>query len=289
MPRVGVSEKSAAVGSSGSRPVSVLAITSGKGGVGKTTVAVNLAMAIAARGREVMLLDADLSLANVDLLLGLRPKRNLSHVIDGECSLEDVVLSGPGEIKIVPGSSGIKRMAELDVTERAGLVYAFSALADLAEVLIIDTAAGISDSTLNFCAASHEVVVVVCNEPASIADAYAIIKVLNQGHALSRFRILVNMARSTEEGSRLFQKLLDVTQRFLNVSLDLIGTIPYDEKVHEAIKRQQAVFQAFPNSGASAAFRRLAEGTNQWPARRDASGKLEFFVERMIHAGSGNE
>jgi flagellar biosynthesis protein FlhG len=210
------------------RPVRVIAITSGKGGAGKTTVSINLAMATASLGKEVTLLDADLGLANIDVMLGLKPVLNLSHVIDGVCRLEEIILKGPGSIKIIPASSGVRRMADLSAAEHAGLVYAFSALADLTDTLIVDTAAGIFDNVIRFCAAAQEVIVVVCNEPASITDAYAMIKVLHQDHGLSQFRVLVNMAHSPQEGQMLFHKLVAVTERFLNVSLDLIATVPYD-------------------------------------------------------------
>lgn len=273
----------------GTRPARVIAVTSGKGGVGKTTVSINLAMAMASLGREVMLLDADLGLANVDVMLGLKPARNLAHVIDGVCGLGEIILAGPGGIKILPGSSGIQRMADLSAAEHAGLVYAFSELADLADVLIIDTSAGISDSVIRFCTASQEVIVVVCNEPASITDAYAMIKVLHQEHTLCGFRVLVNMAEKAGEGPLLFRKLVEVTQRFLNVSLDLVATIPFDPQLRKLAQRQRALVDACPGSAAAVAFEKLALRTEKWPVPKGASGKLEFFVERLIQPGPSNQ
>ena len=268
------------------RPVRVIAVTSGKGGVGKTTVSVNLAMAMAERGREVVLLDADLGLANVDVLLGLKTDYNLSHVISGEHSLEEVMVTGPGGIRIIPGASGIRRMAELTEREQAGLIYAFSGLAASTQVLIVDTPAGIGAPVINFSSAAQEVVVVVCNDPASLTDAYATIKVLNQASARTRFRILVNQARSAQEGQALFQKLVDATGRFLDVSLDLVGTIPFDSSIPRSGMSRRPAFIAHPGCPAVAAFKKLAERADKWPVPGRASGQLEFFAERMIQGGA---
>src|ERR1700742_4691895 len=163
-----------------SRPVKVIAVTGGKGGVGKTTVSANLAVAIAAQGRDVMLVDADLGLANVDVVLGLHTRFNLGHVIDGHCALEDAIVTGPHGLQVVPAASGIKRMATLSPAEHAGIIRAFSDLYHQVEVLVVDTAAGLHDSVMTFSQAAHHVLVVVCDEPASITDAYALIKVLSR-------------------------------------------------------------------------------------------------------------
>ena len=202
------------------RPVRVIAVTSGKGGVGKTNVSVNLAVALADSGREVMLMDADLGLANVDVLLGLHPAYDLSHVIKGERTLEEVIVPGPSGLKIVPATSGTKHMAELSPAEHAGVIRAFSELNQDLDVLVVDTAAGISDSVTSFTRASQEIVVVVCDEPASITDAYALIKLLSREYGLERFRVLSNMTRSAQEGRDLFNKISRVTHRYLDVTLE---------------------------------------------------------------------
>ncbi len=262
--------------------VRVIAVTGGKGGVGKTNVSVNLALAMSALGREVLLMDADLGLGNVDVLLGLRPKHNLSHVINGEATLDEVAIETSGGIKVIPAASGVRRMAELGAAETAGLIHAFSEFGYGAEVLIVDTAAGIAENVLNFSKASQEIVVVVCDEPASITDAYAMIKTLHRDHGRHRFRVVANMTRSASEGKALFIKLLNVTDRFLDVSLDYMGAIPFDEYLRKAIQRQRAVIEAYPRSQAALAFKKLAVVADNWPVPTEASGQLEFFVERLI-------
>jgi flagellar biosynthesis protein FlhG len=268
------------------RPVRVIAVTSGKGGVGKTTVSVNLAMAMAERGKEVVLLDADLGLANVDVLLGLKADYNLSHVISGERSLDEIMVTAPGGVRVIPGASGVRRMTELSEREQGGLIYAFSGLASSTDVLIVDTPAGIGTPVINFCSAAQEALVVVCNDPASLTDAYATIKVLNQASARTRFRILVNQARSAQEGQTLFQKLVEATGRFLDVSLDLVGTIPFDPCIPRSGMSRRAVYSAYPGAGSVAGFKKLAERADKWPVPGTASGQLEFFAERMIQGGA---
>lgn len=263
-------------------PVQVIAVTGGKGGVGKTNVSVNLSLALADLGRRVALLDADLGLANVDILLGLTPKKNLSSVMSGECGLKEVMLDGPNGIKIFPASSGTQKMVALEPREHLGLIHAFSELDDELDLLIIDTAAGISDSVVSFVRAAQEAIVVVCDEPTSIADAYGLIKVLNREQGLCRFRILPNMVKSPQEAAQLFAKLTKVTDRFLDASLQLCGFIPYDDFLRKAVKRQRALYDLYPGAMASKAFQELAKKVIAWPVPQTPNGHLQFFVERLL-------
>ena len=264
----------------------VIAVTSGKGGVGKTTVSINLAVALRQFGHEVLLLDADLGLANVDVLLGLTPARSLAEVVSGDCELAEVILPGPAGIGIVPAASGIQRMAELDVRERAGIIGAFSELERKLDFMVVDTAAGIAANTLEFCDASHEVLVVVCDDPASLTDSYATIKVLNQRSGRNRFRVLVNQVQDEPAAVRLFTRLLEVTDRYLDVGLDFAGQVPYDPRIGQAARRRRCLLEVAADGPAGRAFKNLARTTDNWPRPRWASGRMEFFVERMARSAS---
>lgn len=262
----------------------VVAVTGGKGGVGKTTVSINLAAALARDGQAVTLLDADLGLANVDVLLGLSPVRTLAEVVAGQCTLDDVILTGPCGMGIVPGASGIPDMASLDARARAGLIDAFGSLERRLDWLVVDTAAGIGGTTLDFCRAAHEVLVVVCDDPASLTDAYATIKVLAQTAGRRRFRVLVNMSRDRAAGLRLFTRLLEVCDRYLDVVLDFAGQIPFDSRIPAAVRRRRCVVESDADSVAAGAFKELVRNTDNWPAPLGASGRVEFFVERIARA-----
>lgn len=267
------------------RPKQVIGVTAGKGGVGKTNVAVNLSMALAGMGRRVVLLDADLGLANVDIMLGLKARHTLDDVLRGEVSMRDIMVSGPGGIRVVPAASGVQRMSQLGMREHAGIIQAFSELESQLDVLIVDTAAGISDMVTSFISAVHEVIVVVCDEPTSITDAYALIKVANKDHGLRRFRVLCNMVRSEQEAEAVFAKLVRVTDRFLDVALQYVGWVPFDDHLRKAVQRQKPVLEASPNAPSARAFQALAEQVDRWPLPSGPRGHLEFFVEQLVGAG----
>lgn len=262
--------------------VQVIAVTGAKGGVGKSNVSVNLSIALAEIGRRVVLLDADLGLANIDVLLGISAKNNISNVLSGEISLADVMVNGPGGIRIIPAASGTHEMANLQPREHAGLIRAFSSISDQLDVLVIDTAAGIGDGVVSFVKASQEILVVVTDEPTSITDAYALIKLLNRDHGMFRFRILANMVRTSQDGHNLFAKLTKVTDRFLDVALQYVGCIPQDDSVKRAVQRQRAVIEAYPRAKASLAFKSLAKKVDSWPLPTTPRGNLEFFIENLV-------
>ena len=268
-------------------PVQVIAISGGKGGVGKTNVSINLAISLAEIGRKVMVLDGDLGLANIDVVLGLHPKYDLSHVLRGEKDLDEIIVEGPHGIRLVPGASGIQHMAELSPAEHAGIISAFSDSGADIDTLIVDTAAGISDTVISFTRAAQEVIVVVCDEPASITDAYAIMKLLNKEYGSSRFRILANMVRTPQEGRDLYNKMCAVTDRYLDVMLSFMGSVPYDENLKKAVKSQKPVVMAFPRSKAAQAFKNLARKVESWPPPQGANGQMQFFVERLVEYSSG--
>jgi flagellar biosynthesis protein FlhG len=264
------------------RLIKVIAVTGGKGGVGKTNITLNTAISMAKQGKRVMVLDADLGLANVDVMLGLRVEKNLSHVLSGECTLDEVLVEGPYGIKIAPATSGSQSMTELTPTEHAGLIRAFSELRTEIDILIVDTAAGISDMVLSFSRASQDIMVVVCDEPTSLTDAYALIKLLNREHGVFRFKIIANMVRNIREGQELFSKLSKVTGRFLDVALELVATVPYDENIRKSVRKQRAIVEAYPNSPAAVAIKELASQAIRWPIPEQPGGHLEFFLEQLV-------
>lgn len=268
------------------KPVRVIAVASGKGGVGKTNVSVNLGVSLSKMGNRVLLMDADMGLANVDIMLGLQTKYNLSHVLDGEKTLREVMVDAPGGLKIIPAASGVKRMAQLTPMENAGIINAFSELDGILDVLIIDTAAGIADSVVSFCRASQEVVVVVTDEPASMTDAYALIKVLSREYKLTNFKLLANMARSEKHGRMLYDKFSQVCEQFLDVTIDYLGTVPFDHDLRDAIQKQSPVTIAKPMSESAKAFREVAQKIEDWPIPNDVTGYLQFFVESLFQTAS---
>jgi len=267
-------------------PVTVIAITSGKGGVGKTNVSVNLAAALSSIGKSVLLMDADLGLGNVDVLLGLEPEFDLQHVISGDKSLDDIIVEGPAGIDVVPASSGVEQMAELSALEHASLISAFSELTRPLDVLIVDTAAGIADGVISFAKASQEVIVVVCDEPTSLTDAYALIKVLSTRHGIKKFHVLANMVKDEQQGLNLYEKLLNTTDRFLEVGLKYLGAVPFDQQLRRAVQKRQPVFSCYPRSDSAKALERIAGRIGAWPVPDQASGYLQFFIERLLNASN---
>jgi flagellar biosynthesis protein FlhG len=270
--------------SDGTAPVRVIAVASGKGGVGKTSVSVNLSLALVNAGHRTLLLDTDLGLANVDVLLGLSPRFTLADVIAGRCELADTVIEGPGGLYVVPAASGKRHMTELLPQQHVGLVHAFSQLELPIDTMVVDTAAGIADGVLTFCQAAQDVIVVVCDEPASVTDAYALIKVLSRERWVTRVQVLANQVTHAAEGRALFGKLERVSARFLDVTLSYLGAIPRDEWLRRAVQRQEAVVEAFPSSPSALAFRDIARRAAQWQAPRGSRGHVEFFLERLVAA-----
>ncbi|MCS5711407.1 MinD/ParA family protein [Candidatus Berkiella aquae] len=261
----------------------VIAITGGKGGIGKTTLSVNLGIAIAQTGKKTYLLDADFGLSNVDVMLGLKPQFTLLDVIENRASLAQIIIEGPAGLHIIPGASGFARMVDMAARDYGGIIAAFQSLASQVDTLIIDTAAGISDSVIRFAVAANEIMVVVTDEPTSLADAYALIKLLNLRHGIQRFRIIVNLSSSLYEAKKLFAKLTNVTDQYLNVVLHFLGWVPEDELVRKAIKQQCAVMEAYPSSKAAQCVMTLASQINKLPLPKSQGGQVQFFIEQFIN------
>ena len=271
------------------QPTQVIAVSSGKGGVGKTNSVVNLAVAIQRQGKKVLLLDADLGLGNIDVLLGLTPKLNLADLLSGQKSLEEVLVDGPEGIKILPASSGVQELTELSTEERLQLSQHLDGMDIDIDVMIIDTGAGISDNVLFFNVAAQDIVVVVTPEPTSLTDAYALMKVLFKKHGERKFNLLVNSAKTKKEALEVYKKISLVAERFLNISVDYLGCVLYDDNVQKSVVQQKAVMELFPNTKASRCFKEVAIEIMQLASSSNVKGGgLQFFWRQMLTKDIGS-
>ena len=263
------------------RPVEVIGVASGKGGVGKTTVSTNLATALTQMGHRVLLLDADLGLANAQLALGVRAEFNLSHVTAGGKRLQEILLDVRPGLQLVPGASGVRSMAAFSAEQTEDLIETFEELDDTPDYLVIDVAAGISPGVLSFMEASNRRIVVVKDDPASIADAYGIIKVMHQDQGLREIHLVCNQVHSEAHGQQLHHRLSDVCRRFLGLELLYLGSIEADELVLESNRRYLPVVEFAPGSAAARDFRRLAHAIHEWDPPPDGPGR-RFFMHRRV-------
>lgn len=261
----------------------VIAVSSGKGGVGKTNSVVNLAIAFAKMGKRVLLLDADLGLGNLDVLLGLAPKYNMGHLLRGERTINEVLVKGPEGILILPASSGIQELTNLGPEERLSLSSHLENLQHEIDIMIIDTGAGISSNVLFFNMAAQEIVVVVTPEPTSITDAYALMKVLLQKHGERRFKLLVNTVKSRKEALEVYRKISLAAERFLNISVDYLGCVMHDENVPKSVVQQKAVMELYPDSKASVCYKEIAGTICDLPMRPTLKGGLQFFWRQILN------
>jgi flagellar biosynthesis protein FlhG len=279
------SDAAAAAGLTAQQGIRVISVTSGKGGVGKSNVVSNLAIALSAQGKKVLLIDADLGLGNLDVLLGLSPVYNLNHVLNGDKSVLDILIDGPAGIKIIPAGTGVQELTSLGQHEKLKLLDELDMLEEQFDILIIDTEAGISENVTYFTVAAQEIFVVVTPEPTSITDAYALIKLLATRYSEHHFKVLVNMAKDSEDALEVFRKLANVAGRFLDISLDYLGCVVKDEKVVDAVKRQKAVTELFPDSEAAQCFTTIAKRVIENKLQSRVKGNIQFFFRRMLDAG----
>lgn len=260
----------------------VIAVTSGKGGVGKTNVVANLAVGLARAGKRVLVLDADLGLGNIDVLLGLVPQYTLEDVLGGSRRLSDIVIQGPAGIRVLPAGSGLPQLTTLTDTQQLILQNELEQIADDVEVLLIDTGAGVSPNVTYFAAAAQETIVVISPEPTSLTDAYALMKVLCRQHRERRFKVLVNMVKSQRDATQTFRKLDVAAERFLNVSLEYLGFIPLDDYLPMAVIEQKAVTERFPSSPAGRAFVELAKKVAEWPDPQLPKSTVQFLWHQLV-------
>ncbi|ADL07880.1 MinD/ParA family protein [Thermosediminibacter oceani] len=267
-----------------SNSVRVIAVTSGKGGVGKTNFSVNVSIALQEMGKSVLLIDADLGLANVDLLMGLNPKFNLFHVLAGQKSINDIILDGPGGIKIIPGASGLYNLANLSQTEIDGLIKAFNNIDLPLDIIVIDTGAGISKNVMSLVRASKEVVVVTTPEPTSLTDAYAVIKLVHKD--VEKIHLVVNKADNFKTAEATAQRLTNASLKFLSTSINYLGFILEDKTVFRSNMEQVPFYVRFPSSLPSKCVmnigRRLLEGELDFPVREQTvGGWIKKFLSFM--------
>ncbi|HOG16761.1 MAG: Flagellum site-determining protein YlxH [Syntrophaceae bacterium PtaU1.Bin231] len=260
--------------------VRVVAVTSGKGGVGKTNISANLAYFLTRKKRKTLILDADLGLANIDVILGLTPRYNLHHVLSGERRLSEAMIQGPGGIRILPSSSGIQEMSELSQGQKLLLLDELDSLEQELDFMLIDTGAGISGNVMYFNMAAGEIIVVTSPEPTAMTDAYALIKILYQRHAKKRFLLLVNMVRSAAEGREVFQRLSHAVGYFLNLQISPLGHIVQDEHITEAVKRQQIFAERYPESPAAVCLRAVADRLCREKPPEGDTGGLRFLSRK---------
>lgn len=264
-------------------PIKIISISGGKGGVGKTNTAINLSIALAELNNKVLLFDADLGLSNVDVLLGIQAPKNISDILQGRSSMQEILVTGPGGIFIIPAASGLEELANLDNIEISRLVQSFNQITQNIDIMIVDTAAGISNQVLSFVHACQDNILVVCNEPTSLTDAYALIKVLANQQSNMSFKILANMTRNEDEGLEVFSKLKTATDKYLDISLQYLGAIPFDPLLRQAVQIQKPVITEFPDSPASKAYHLLSHIVNDWPVINRPEGHITFFFERFLH------
>lgn len=265
------------------KPARVVAVTSGKGGVGKTNMSVNLSIALAQMRRRVVLVDLDLGLANADILLDMMPRWNLSSVIAGRKRIDEIVVSGPSGVKLVPGASGVEKLANLNETERAMLVGSLKELCASADYVIFDTGAGISRNTTAFLAAADDVIVVTTPEPTAVVDAYAVIKLLALEPERGSMHVLINMAQSREEAERFANGIVLTANKLMNAYVARLGYVLEDRHVGQAVRARKAFLLDAPGCPAAACVRAIAE---RFATGAELKGTMERpgFVRRLLSA-----
>lgn len=252
----------------------MIAVTSGKGGVGKTNFTINIALALRALGKEVTIIDADLGLANVDVLLGMISKYSFLDVLSGSVEAKDLVAEGPNGVKIVSGGSGLTDLVNIEDLSLERLIYALSYFNSISDFILIDTGAGISKSVMSFLDAASEIIVILNPDPTSITDAYALIKNISNIEE-KQVKLVINRVESAAEGKEAFAKISNTVERFLDIRIENLGFIFEDYHLGKAVKQQQPVITAYPRSLSSRAIEEIARNLVDDRSAADASEEKE--------------
>jgi flagellar biosynthesis protein FlhG len=267
------------------RVTRVYSITSGKGGVGKTAVTANIAVSLAKLGKKVLILDADLGLANIDVVFGLAPKFNLNHFFSGEQDLGSILVEGPNGVKILPAGSGVQNFTRLDSQQKQKLLDGLDLMHNDFDFVLIDTEAGISENVTYFNTAAQEILVVTTPDPTAITDAYALMKLLSTQYHEKRFNLVVNMIQSDEEALDVYRKLTMVSNRYLDISIEFLGSIPADRQMIDAIRKQRVIVDLYPASRITTAFTLLASTLCSEQIACEPKGGIQFFWKKLLDFG----
>ena len=265
------------------KTVRTIAIASGKGGVGKTNITANLAIGFSRLDKKVLIFDADLGLSNIDVILNLATKYNIKHLFNGEKRLKDLIVDGPSGIKVLPASSGIQELTELDEFQRLRIIEEFESYDDSVDYLLIDTSSGISSNVAFFCMAAQEIVIVTSAEPTAMTDAYALVKVLFTKYQEKNFKVLVNNVKDEKEAIEVYRRLSTAAEKFLSISLDYLGYVPYDASLQRAVRQQRALLEMYPDSEAARSLMRIAEKISS-ENNKQIKGTLQFFLGGLLKA-----
>ena len=259
----------------------IISVASGKGGVGKTNITVNIGLALQDMGKDVLILDADMGMANVDVILGLTARYHLGHILKGKCQLEDALITGPKGLTVLPGASGIDEFTDIDIGEVKKLLDLSTAIESSYDFILIDIGAGIHSGVVNFIRAADEIMVVLTPEPTAVMDAYSLLKVLSDYSVASRLDLIVNQVESKGEGEDVTGRMENAIDEYLDMNVDTSAVVPYDDVLRKAVKKQKPLMELYPSSKAGRAFKRIAELLVSGKVE-DTSRGMKGFVYRML-------